>query len=192
MREFFGLWFGQLGTTTTGLRRSALTAADAMVISPIGQLGRGIDAVAVGVAETGRKRRLAASAERDQFGGVASRNRKGRSCLGEEERARQDVSLPLAAERGARPVLAFEMDRETRSRLKTLLEFIGSKDRPEKTDDVGRLFLVRKPNLAPLLTALSEAGSTWTSQIAGGPDAGTYLPLEDDGRGITPPADSCG
>jgi len=63
MREFFVWWFGQLGELLPqGLRRSALTAADAMVISPIGQLGRGIDAVAVGVApETGRKRRLAAS-----------------------------------------------------------------------------------------------------------------------------------
>ena len=38
-----------------GLRRSALTAADAMVISPIGQLGRGIDAVAVGVRRNGKE-----------------------------------------------------------------------------------------------------------------------------------------
>jgi hypothetical protein len=56
MREFFVWWFGQLGELLPqGLRQSALTAADAMVISPIGQLGRAVDAVAVGVRRNGKE-----------------------------------------------------------------------------------------------------------------------------------------
>ena len=56
IREFFTWWFGQLAELLPQeLRRSALSAADAMVITPIGPLGRGIDAVAVGLRRNGRE-----------------------------------------------------------------------------------------------------------------------------------------
>jgi general secretion pathway protein L len=116
MREFFVWWFGQLGELLPqGLRRSALTAADAMVISPIGQLGRGIDAVAVGVRRNGKETPLG------RFGLTATNlaelpRATGRATvlrLGEEDVLGKSVSLPLAAERELDQVLAFEMDRET-------------------------------------------------------------------------------
>jgi general secretion pathway protein L len=45
-----------------------------------------------------------------------------------------------------------------------------------------RLVLVPKINLAPLLTALGQSGiRPRQAEIADGPDAGTYLPLEGDG-----------
>ena len=54
IREFFAWWFGQLAELLPqGLRRTALTAVDAMVIKPIGPLGRGIEAVAIGLRLNG-------------------------------------------------------------------------------------------------------------------------------------------
>jgi general secretion pathway protein L len=186
MREFFVWWFGQLGELLPrGLRRSAQTAADALVISPIGQLGRGIDAVAVGVRRNGRETPLG------RFGLNATNlaelpRATGRATvlrLGEEDVLGKSVSLPLAAERELDQVLAFEMDRETPFKAEELYwnHRIEGTDRKNGRLSV-RLFLVPKANLAPLLTALSEAGiRPGRAEIADGPDAGTYLPLEDGG-----------
>ena len=45
IREFFVWWCGQLADLLPQwLRRGALTAADAMVIAPVGGLGRSVDA----------------------------------------------------------------------------------------------------------------------------------------------------
>jgi general secretion pathway protein L len=186
MRKFFVWWFGQLGELLPqGLRRSALTAADAMVISPIGQLGRGIDAVAVGVRRNGKETPLGRFglnatnlAELPRATGQATVLR-----LGEEDVLGKRVSLPLAAERELDQVLAFEMDRETPFKAEELYwnHRIEGADRKNGRLSV-RLFLVPKANLAPLLTALSQAGiRPGRAEIADGPDAGTYLPLEDGG-----------
>jgi general secretion pathway protein L len=186
MREFFVWWFGQLGELLPqGLRRPALTAADAMVISPIGRLGRGIDAVAVGVRRSGKETPLG------RFGLNATNlaelpRATGRATvlrLGEEDVLGKSVNLPLAAERELDQVLAFEMDRETPFKAEELYwnHRIEGADRKNGRLSV-RLFLVPKANLAPLLMALSQAEiRPGRAEIADGPDAGSFLSLADGG-----------
>ena len=186
IREFFIWWFGQLADLLPQrLRRSALTAADAMVISPIGPLGVGIDAVDVGLRRNGKETPLG------RFGLGATNltelpHATGRANvlrLGEEDVLGKTVTLPLAAERELDQVLAFEMDRETPFKAEEVYwnHRIEAADRQNGRLSV-RLVLVPKANLVPLLTALGQVGiQPRRAEIANGPDVGTYLPLEGDG-----------
>jgi general secretion pathway protein L len=186
IREFFTWWFGRLAELLPQkLRRSALTTADAMVIKPIGPLGRGIDTVAVGVRRNGRETQLG------RFGlgapNLAELPRAtGRATvlrLGGQDVLGKTVALPLAAERELDQVLTFEMDRETPFKAEELYwnHRIEGADRQSGRLSV-RLVLLPKADLAPLLTALSQVGiRPRRAEIADGPDAGAYLPLEGDG-----------
>src|SRR5215471_18207421 len=110
LREFFAWWFGQLAELLPqGLRRSALTVADAMVIKPIGPLGRGIEAVSVGLRRNGKETPLgrfglgaAHLAELPQAAGRTVLRLGGQAILG------KTATLPLAAERELDHVLGFE------------------------------------------------------------------------------------
>jgi general secretion pathway protein L len=185
MRAFFAWWFGQLADLLPrGLRRPALTAADAMVISPIGSLGR-IDAVAIYLRRNGKETALG------RFG-LSSANLAGlpRSAsratvlrLDERDVLGKTVSLPLAAERELDQVLAFEMDRETPFKAEELYwsHRIEAVDRQNGRLSV-RLVLVPKADLWPLLTGLEQAGiQPGRAEIVDGPDTGTCLPLDGDG-----------
>jgi len=56
MRDFLIWWCGQLAELLPRwLRCGTLTAADAMVIAPIGGLCRSVDAVAIGVRRHGNR-----------------------------------------------------------------------------------------------------------------------------------------
>src|SRR5262245_19668549 len=112
MRAFFAWWFGQLANLLPhGLRRPALIAADAMVISPIGRLSGGIASVAVGVRRNGRETPLG------RFGLTAAdlaglpRAAGGMTVLrlGEQQVLGKTVNLPAAAEHDLDQVLSFEM-----------------------------------------------------------------------------------
>ena len=199
IREFLSWWFGQLSELLPqGLRRSAVTAVDAMVIKPIGPLGRGIEAVSVGLRRNGRETPLG------RFGLGATNlaelpRATGRATvlrLGEQDVLGKTVTLPLAAERELDQVLGFEMDRETPFKA----EEIYWNRRIERTDRQNgrlsvRLVLVPKVNLAPLLTALGQSGI---------PDPGEprspTVPTPDSPAGsrgmgvarITPRTGSCG
>lgn len=192
IREFFAWWFGQLADLLpAGLRRSALTAPDAMVISPIGVIGRGIDAVAISLRRNGKETPLGrfalGGAELTELPRVAGRPTVLR--LDERDVLSKTVSLPLAAERELGQVLAFEMDRETPFKAEDLYwnHRIETADRHSGRISV-RLVLAPKAGLAPLLTALEQAGmQPRRAEIADGPDAGTYLPLDGtDGRSHSP------
>jgi general secretion pathway protein L len=186
IRAFFSWWFGQLAELLPqGLRRTALTAVDAMVIKPIGPLGRGIEAVAIGLRRNGRETPLG------RFGlgatDLAELPRKtGRTAvlrLTEQDVLGKTVTLPLAAERELEQVLGFEMDRETPFKAEEIYwnHQIDGVDRQNGRLSV-RLVLLPKANLAPLLTALGQFGiRPRRAEIADGPDAGAYLPLEGDG-----------
>src|SRR6516165_9922517 len=186
IREFFAWWFGQLAELLPqGLRRTALTAVDAMVIKPIGPLGRGIEAVAVGLRRNGRETPLG------RFGLGATNLAElpraiGRATvlrLSEQDVLGKTVTLPLAAERELDQVLGFEMDRETPFNAEEIYwnHRIEGADRQNGRLSV-RLILLPKANLAPLLTALGQYGiRPRRVEIADGPDAGVYLPLEGDG-----------
>jgi general secretion pathway protein L len=103
--------------------------------------------------------------------------------LGEPDVLGKTLTLPLAAERELDQVLGFEMDRETP--FKT--EEIYWNHRIEGVDrQTGRLSVRRallpKANLAPLLTAVGQFGiRPRRAEIADGPDAGAYVPLEGGG-----------
>src|SRR5215467_5699393 len=146
IREFFAWWFGQLAELLPqGLRRTALTAVDAMVIKAIGRAT------------------VLRLSEQDVLG--------------------KTVTLPLAAERELDQVLGFEMDRETPFNAEEIYwnHRIEGADRQNGRLSV-RLVLIPKANLAPLLTALDQFGiRPRRAEIADGPDAGAYLPLEGDG-----------
>jgi general secretion pathway protein L len=186
MREFFAWWFGQLAELLPqGLRRTALTAVDAMVIRPIGPLARGIEAVAISLRRSGRETPLG------RFGlgatDLAELPRKtGQATvlrLGEQDVLGKTMSLPLAAERELDQVLGFEMDRETPFKAEEIYwsHRIERADRQNGRLSV-RLALVPKATLAPLLTALGQFGiRPRRAEIADGPDAGAYVPLEGDG-----------
>jgi general secretion pathway protein L len=156
-----------------------------MVIKPIGPLGRGIEAVAIGLRRNGRETPLG------RFGlgatDLAELPRKtGRTAvlrLTEQDVLGKTVTLPLAAERELEQVLGFEMDRETPFKAEEIYwnHQIDGVDRQNGRLSV-RLVLLPKANLAPLLTALGQFGiRPRRAEIADGPDAGAYLPLEGDG-----------
>jgi general secretion pathway protein L len=182
LREFFIWWFGQLADLLPrGLRRAAPNAADAMVITPVGPLAQGINAVAVGIRRNGKE---------NPFGhfalGAAGLAELPRSAgrptvlrLGEADILGKTLSFPLAAERELDQVLAFEMDRETPFKAEELYwsHRIAGVDRQNGRLTV-RLMLIAKASLTPLLGALAHIGiEPARVEIADGPDAGSYLPL---------------
>jgi general secretion pathway protein L len=186
VREFFVWWFEQLADLLPqGLRRSALAASDAVVISPIGILGRSIDAVAISLRRHGRETPLGrfglGAADLAELPRVAGRTTVLR--LDEQDVLGKSVSLPLAAERDLGQVLAFEMDRETPFSAEDLYwnHRIETVDRQGGRISV-RLVLTPKAGLSGLLAALGQAGFHPTrAEIADGPDAGSFLPLDGDG-----------
>jgi len=186
VREFFAWWFGQLAELLPqGWRRTALTAVDAMVIKPIGPLGRGIEAVSIGLRRNGRETPIG------RFGlGATNLAELPRATtrttvlrLGEHDVLGKTLMLPLAAERELDQVLGFEMDRETPFKADEIYwnHRIEGADRQNGRLSV-RLVLLPKATLATLLTALGQFGiRPRRAEIADGPDAGAYLPLEGDG-----------
>jgi general secretion pathway protein L len=193
LREFFSWWSGQLAELLPPvLRRTAPTVADATVIAPVGLLGRGIDAISVGVRRNGRETPLgrfplgaAGVAELPNGGGRPTVLR-----LGEADVLGKTVTLPLAAERELAQVIGFEMDRETPFQADELYwsHQIAEVDRQNGRLSV-RLRLLPKANLAPLLAALAQTGlRPERVEIADGPDAGACLPLFDENGGARPAA----
>jgi general secretion pathway protein L len=186
VREFFTWWVGQLADLLPRqLRRPAFSAADALVITPIGPLGGGVEAIAAGLRRNGKATPLG------HFGlgaiGLAELPRVSGGTtvlrLGEADVLGKTVALPLAAERDLGQVLAFEMDRETPFRAEELYwnHRIESADRQSGRLSV-RLSLVPKVNLDPLLSALAQIGvRPRRVEIADGPDEGFFLPLDGDG-----------
>jgi general secretion pathway protein L len=188
LREFFNWWFGQLGELLPSfLRGTAPTAQDATVIAPVGPIGHGIEAVAIGQRRNGRETPLG------HFplgpAGVAELPRAaGRLIvlrLGQADVLGKTVSLPLAAERELDQVLSFEMDRETPFRPDELYwsRGVAAVDRPNERLSV-RLRVVPKATLAPLLSALGQIGIVPDRvEVADGPDAGACLPLLAESSG---------
>ena len=186
LREFFVWWFAQLADLLPQeLRQSALGAGDALLITPIGPLGQGVEAVAVDLRRSGKESQLGHFA----LGAIGTADLThvvGRTTvlrLDEADVLGKTVSLPLAAERELDQALAFEMDRETPFTADELYwnhRIIGA-DRPNSRLSV-RLSLIPKANLDPLLADLAAVGiRPKRVEIAGGPDKGTYLPLNGDG-----------
>ena len=186
MREFFAWWFGQLAELLPqGLRRTALSAVDAMVVKPIGPLGRGIEAVAIGLRRNGRETPLGrfglGAKDLAELPRVTGRTTVLR--LGGPDVLGKTLTLPLAAERELDQVLGFEMDRETPFKAEEIYwnHRIEGVDRQNGRLSV-RLVLLPKASLTPLLTALGQLGiRPRRAEIADGPDAGAYLLLEGDG-----------
>jgi general secretion pathway protein L len=115
-REFFRGWCAPLAELLPRwLRRGPLSVADAMVIAPVGALGRGIDAVSVGLRRNGQETPVGrfdlaapdlARLPRAPGGTTVLR-------LSKADILAKTMTLPLAAQPELRQVLTFEMDRET-------------------------------------------------------------------------------
>lgn len=186
LREFFVWWLAQLADLLPQeLRRSALGAGDALLITPIGPLGQGVEAVAADLRRGGRESPLGHFA----LGAIGTADLTrvaGRTTvlrLDDSDVLGKTVSLPLAAERELDQALAFEMDRETPFTADELYwnhRVIGA-DRQNGRLSV-RLSLIPKANLDPLLADLAAVGiRPKRVEIANGPDKGTYLPVNGDG-----------
>lgn len=191
VREFFSWWFGQLADLLPQrLRPSAPTAADATVITPIAAAGQAVEAVAVGLRRNGKETLLG------QFAlgasGLAELPRSaGKPAvlrLGEAAVLGKTVVLPLAAEREIDQALAFEMDRETPFKAEELYwnHRVEAADRQNGRLSI-RMVLIPKATLAPLLGFLGQVGiAPVRAEIGDGPDAGSWLPLDGDGRPAHP------
>jgi general secretion pathway protein L len=187
LREFFAWWGGQLADLLPQeLRRSTLGTSDALVITPIGALGQGVDAVAVDVRRrSGRETPVGHFALGAAGLGELPRtaNRTALLRLGEGDVLGKTMTLPLATERDLDHVLAFEMDRETPFKADELYwnHRITAADRQNGRLTL-RLSLVPKAAIDPLLTDLAAVGihPKWI-EIAEGPDKGIHLPLNGGG-----------
>jgi general secretion pathway protein L len=186
LREFFSWWVEQLaGLLPPELRRSALNAGEALVITPVGSLAQGVEAIAVGLRRNGKETPLGRYAV-GAVGLAQLPRAAGRMAvlrLGDADVLAKTVALPVAAERELDQVLAFEMDRETPFRAEELYwnHRVTAADRHNGRLFV-RLLLVPKASLETLLTDLAAAGiRPRRVEIADGPDAGFYLPLNGDG-----------
>jgi general secretion pathway protein L len=185
--EFLSWWCAQLAELLPRrLRRSPPTAADATVVSPLGAIGQPVDAVGIGLRRNGKEGALgrfplAASG----LAGIPHSPAKPVVLrLGETDVLGKTVVLPLAAERELDQVLDFEMDRETPFTTDELYwnHRVEAVDRQNGKLSV-RLVLVPKAALAPLLESLSQAGlAPVRAEIADGPDAGYWLPLNGNGH----------
>jgi len=186
IREFFIWWCGQLADLLPQwLRRGALSAADAMVIAPVGVFGPGVDTVAVGLRRN-RKETPVGKFDLATPGLTQLPRAPGGTTvlrLNNADVLAKTMTLPLAAGRELRQVLNFEMDQETPFKPDEIywnhrLEAI---DRQKDRLSV-RLMLVPKVSLAPLLGALDRFGIRPSrAEIAGGPDTGSCLPFAGDG-----------
>src|ERR1700745_861823 len=159
LREFFAWWCAQLADLLPQeLRRSALGTGDALVVTPIGPLGQGVEAVAVDQRHNGRESPLGHFAlgaiRMADLPGVASQNTVLR--LGGAAVVGKTAGLPLAAERELDQALAFEMDRETPFTAEELYwnHRVIEADRQNGRLAV-RLWLVPKANLDPLHSPIS-------------------------------------
>ena len=177
LRDFLAWWCAQLADLLPQeLRRSALSTGDALIVAPIGPLGRGVEAVDVGLRRNGKGNSLG----RFALGaiGMADLPRvAGRTTLlllGEADVLGKTVTLPLAAERELDQALAFEMDRETPFAPEELYwdYRVTEADRQNGRLQV-RLSLVPKNVLDPLLADLAAVGLRPSAvEIADGPDRG--------------------
>ena len=186
VREFLRWWISQLAELLPrSLRRSGAGRDDAVLVTPIGLLGQGIDAVALDLRRNGRETELGrfSLGAADLAQTVRAAGRPVVLRLPEGDLLGKTVNLPLAAERNLKQVLAFEMDRETPFAADELYwtHRVAAADRKNGRLSI-RLLLVPKEKLAPLLRALGNVGLVpWRAEIASGPDAGSYLPLDDNG-----------
>jgi general secretion pathway protein L len=182
LRDFLNWWFGELaGLLPQRMRPAAPAEADATVISPIGDA---MDEVAVGLRRGGKETpvgRFALGApelaELPEWP-----NKPPVLRLGEVEVLVKTVTLPLAAERDLDQALLFEMDRETPFRPEELYwnHRIETADRQNGRLLV-RLVLVPRQRLEHLLERLAQARvRPVRAEIADGPDAGFWLPLDGD------------
>lgn len=191
LREFFTWWVGQLAELLPSeLRRSALAAGDALVITPIGPLGQPIEAVAADLRRNGKEVPLGHFA----LGAIGSAELPRTADktvvlrLGEADVLGKTISLPIAAERELDQVLAFEMDRETPFKSEELYwnHRVAAADRQSGRLSV-RLLVLPKANLDPLLTDLAAVGiRPWRVEVADGPDRGFYVPINGNGSRAHP------
>jgi general secretion pathway protein L len=184
LHEFLAWWGAQLADLLPPeLRRSALGTGDALIVDPVGPLGRPIEAVDIAIRRNGKENLLGrfalgaiGTADLPRAGGKTALLR-----LPETDVLGKTVTLPLAAERELAQALVFEMDRETPF---TAEELYWSHRVAEADRQNGRLYvrltMVPKNTLDPLLSDLAAVGLRPNAvEIADGPDKGASLPMRD-------------
>lgn len=191
LREFLNWWGARLiELLPRPLRRPAAAAGDAMVISPLAPLGRGIETVALGLRRNGREAPLGRFALAALARAGLPRP-PGGACvlrLGGGDVLAKTLSLPLAAQADLAQVLAFEMDRETPFKAEEIYWSHRVEGIEREAGQMAvRLVLVPRASLAPLIGALAAAGIVpRRAEIGDGPDAGLCLPLDDNGGHLSP------
>jgi general secretion pathway protein L len=186
LRDFFIWWFGQLADLLPErLRRSTAMAGEAVIVSPTGPLDSAIEGITVALRRGGRETLLGrfhlGTSHPEALAPAAGKPVVLR--LGEAEVLAKTVSLPLAAGRDLDQVLGFEMDRETPFQTEELYwnHRVEATDRQNGRMSV-RLLLLPRLSVAPLLSALGQMGlAPRRVEIASGPDAGGWVPLDGNG-----------
>ena len=182
LRDFFYWWFSQLRELLPQvLRRSLPTTADATVITPISPQ---MDRIAVGLRRGGREAPLGqfvvGAADLAELPHSPSKPAVLR--LQHDDVLAKTLVLPLAAERELDQALLFEMDRETPFKPDEIYwnHRVEAVDR-QRGRLLVRLVLAPKSRLAALLEPLGKAGVVPVrAEVADGPDAGFWLPLDSE------------
>jgi general secretion pathway protein L len=180
LRDFFNWWLARLlELLPQRLRGSAPAAADATVITPIGEA---MNQIAVGLRRGGKEALLGqfALGASELVDLPRSSSKPAVLRLREADVLAKTVFLPIAAERELNQALLFEIDRETPFTHDELYwnHRVEAADRQNGRLLV-RLVLTPRARLAPVLEPLGHAGVTPVrAEIADGPDAGFWLPLD--------------
>lgn len=190
VREFVRWWLAQLADLVPEqLRRFCQGDLNAVVVAPLGSLASGNREVAVMSRRNGKEINIGQFLiGTDEFAAALSRKSERQAVirLPGSDVLTKTLTVPIASEAHLSQALRFELDRETPFDPDEVFWTYRVTQRDRRAGSISvRLLVLARTQLTSFLDALGEAGlRPQRAEIADGPDRGSYLPIEADGRRI--------